>query len=199
MSNFVPETPQSLLKKLTSETASDPQWHRFVTLYTPVIRAWLKLTGLPVEQLDDALQTIFIRLVKKLRGQCYDVARGRFRTYLACIVRSTAVDLLRAKNVTQHQLIPDENHVETLPATTADIPFQVDAQFRLAVYDAALERLMQDTTLTPLQRDVLEGCILNDLSPTELCKKTAYPYHQVYRTLKRLQKRLQSMIDLWMI
>lgn len=201
MAAHIPDTPLTLLKKLTDENASDPQWHRFVTLYTPVIRAWLKLTGLPSSEADDTLQDILLKLVKNLRGQNYQIARSRFRTYLAQIVRSTAIDRLRRKQSQAAQktfsMSDQDFAILSLNDQSPDIPFQIDAQFQLAVYEAALENLRQDPTLTTLQRFVLHHCILNDTTPTQLAKTSPYSYTQIYRTRSTLQTLLQQRIRLW--
>lgn len=199
MASLIPDTPQTLLKVLTAEEASDPQWHRFVTLYTPVIRAWLKLYGLPPTEADDAQQEVFIRLIRNLRGQSYDQARSRFRTYLATIVRNIAIDSLRRKKKIQQRHLSSDDKLQNAPANIAEIPFQIDAQFKLAVYEAALESLSQDPTLTPIQIEVLQKCILGDFSLAQLAKVSSHSYNKLYRTKQHLQNRLQQRIDIWMI
>ncbi|MDO4528161.1 MAG: sigma-70 family RNA polymerase sigma factor [bacterium] len=201
MASLVPDTPQTLLKILTAEEASDPQWHRFVTLYTPVIRAWLKLHGLPPAEADDAQQEVFIRLIRNLRGQSYDQARSRFRTYLSTLVRNIAIDHLRRHRATQkhHTYSSEEDAVLATPADAVEVPFQIDAQFRLAVYEAALEGLRQDPTLTPLELEVLQHSILGEIPLTQLAQTSSHSYTKLYRTKQNLLQRLQQRIDIWLL
>ncbi len=99
-----PDTPKTLLRRLADPEAAQPQWARFHALYEPIVRAWLRLRGLRGDALDESVQDVFVRLVRVLRDNPHDPARGLFRTYLGKIVHSVACDRRRARR-RRHRLL----------------------------------------------------------------------------------------------
>ena len=99
--NIFPETPQALLKKIAelSNGADEIVWKELIELYAPALRLFVKLrdSNLPDADVEDVVQEVFIKLVEVLRRQAYDNARGRFRAYLAVMVRRILVDRYRRR------------------------------------------------------------------------------------------------------
>lgn len=200
MSINIPNTPVSLLKKLTKKNATAPQWDRFATLYTPVIRAWLKCKQIPEADLDDVQQIVFVKLLHLLREKPYDEARGKFRKYLYSIINSTAIDHFRKRLARQNHLQNgDQELIESHPDDHAPIPFQVDMQFQLARMHAAIEVIRRDPKLSPIYRKVLEECVINGEHPINLVKSTRFSYQHLYRIQKEIYKLIKKRMELWEI
>ena len=90
-----PDTPQTLLRKIAEYANGDDasEWARFVELYEPVIRIYITQFGdAGAADADDIVQDIFIRLVDVLRKGEYKPEKGRFRNYLASMVRRLLID-----------------------------------------------------------------------------------------------------------
>ena len=108
-----PDTPQTLLRKIAEYANGDDasEWARFVELYEPVIRIYITQFGdVGTADADDIVQDIFIRLVNVLRKGEYKREKGRFRNYLAAMVRRLLIDRHRremARGVTTLQIRSD--------------------------------------------------------------------------------------------
>ena len=92
---MIPDTPQTLLKKIAEYANGDDaaEWTRFVELYTPVIRQFVSLReDVGAADVDDIVQKIFVRLVDVLRTGTYCPEKGRFRAYLGSMVRRLLID-----------------------------------------------------------------------------------------------------------
>ena len=97
MSSF-PDTPSKLLRNLSECPVledDESNWGQFVEMYEPVIRAFLSVEGTNENDLDDAVQDVFMRLVRIMRREGYDPSRGRFRSYLRTVMRRVLIDRFR--------------------------------------------------------------------------------------------------------
>lgn len=193
-----PDTPQTLLNALSEDEASHLLWKRFVSLYTPLIRAWLELRGLPEDSLDDATQEVLLALVRHLRAKDYQRERARFRTYLSVIIHSIASDRLRQqrRHAARTSTLPVDVE-EIIDPTQVDLSVQLDAQYRLARYTAALQALQHQADLSPLQRAVLEGCFLRGESPTDLAVRLKLRPNSVIQARRRLRQRIDQLVERW--
>lgn len=95
---MIPDTPQTLLRKIAEYADGDDaaEWSRFVELYEPVVRQYAAMRGdSAADDADDIVQEIFVRLVEVLRGGEYKKEKGRFRNYLAAMVRRLLINIAR--------------------------------------------------------------------------------------------------------
>ena len=190
-----PDTPKTLLRRLADPEAAQPQWARFHALYEPIVRAWLRLRGLRGDALDESVQDVFVRLVRVLRDNPHDPARGLFRTYLGKIVHSVARDRRRALRAHGLEIPVPVDWCAAYPAHDRRLDERLDAQFRLVAYEAALKELRRDPRLTPFQRDVLESCILREETPAALARRLRRLPNTVVQTRRRLLLRLRAKVD----
>jgi RNA polymerase sigma-70 factor (ECF subfamily) len=84
------ETPISLLERLRLQPDS-ASWRRFVDLYAPLIRDWLRRYALQPAEVDDIVQEVLVVLVRELPQFRHDLRRGAFRRWL----RGVLVNRLR--------------------------------------------------------------------------------------------------------
>src|SRR5262245_13637159 len=85
-----PDTALSLLERLHATGAEDA-WRRLVTLYTPLLHAWLHTAGLQPADRDDLTQRVLEVLVRRLPEFTHSGRPGAFRAWL----RGITVNLLR--------------------------------------------------------------------------------------------------------
>jgi RNA polymerase sigma-70 factor (ECF subfamily) len=86
----VTETPVSLLDRLT-DRADAEAWQRFVTLYTPFIRGWLRRDPKLLADADDLVQEVLAAASRDLPG--FQRQRpGSFRAWL----RTITINRIRA-------------------------------------------------------------------------------------------------------
>src|SRR5262245_3562755 len=90
-----PSTHLSLLAAMLGAPGRDGAWETFEARYAPLIRTWCARRGLRGADADDLTQDILLKLFDRL--PTYDRTRGRFRDWLAVLVRNAALDWLRAR------------------------------------------------------------------------------------------------------
>jgi RNA polymerase sigma-70 factor (ECF subfamily) len=70
-------------------------WGEFVTLYQPLLTAYVRQRGLGEEDARDVVQDVFARLVKSLPEFELERHRGRFRSWLWQVCQSALCDWAR--------------------------------------------------------------------------------------------------------
>ena len=90
------ETRSSLLSRVRNP-ADTAGWREFVTLYEPLLLAYVRKKGLTEPDASDVVQEVLARLVKVLPDFELQRERGRFRTWLWKVTSSALVDWGRRK------------------------------------------------------------------------------------------------------
>jgi RNA polymerase sigma factor (sigma-70 family) len=85
------ETSKSLLKLLREQPDED-SWKRFVDLYAPLIRGWLRRYPVGADDADDLAQEVLAVVVRELPNFRHNEHRGAFRNWLRVI----SINQLRA-------------------------------------------------------------------------------------------------------
>ena len=203
-----PDTPQTLLRKIAEYANGDDasEWARFVELYEPVIRIYITQFGdVGATDADDIVQDIFVRLVDVLRKGEYKPEKGRFRNYLASMVRRLLIDRHRRGmarvsttlhrrsdllcNVSaSHQATID---LDDLPCNTPDPATVVDMRLRLARHQAAVEHvlsrtMLDDRTVAAYREYAIEG---------HPAAEVAVRHGMTINNLRQLKHRLDRMIS----
>jgi RNA polymerase sigma-70 factor (ECF subfamily) len=84
------DTSASLLDRLRKAPGSS-EWQRFVDLYSPLIRGWLRRHSLAPHDSDDVVQEVMTVIVRKLPAFQKEPRTGAFRGWL----RSITVNCVR--------------------------------------------------------------------------------------------------------
>src|SRR4051794_13876791 len=85
------ETRTTLLRRVRDPTDADA-WREFVTLYRPLLRAYVLKKGLAGSDADDVVQEVLVRLLKALPGFELARRRARFRTWLWTVTSNALAD-----------------------------------------------------------------------------------------------------------
>ena len=92
-----PDTPATLLARIAVQTTGhtdEAAWLRFFELYAPAIRKFAAGLGARDES-EDVAQEIFLKLVDVLRQGRYRADVGKFRCYVAAMIRREIVSQWR--------------------------------------------------------------------------------------------------------
>jgi RNA polymerase sigma factor (sigma-70 family) len=193
----VTETPVSLLDRLSDRDDAEA-WQRFVALYTPFIRGWLRRDPKLFADADDLVQEVLAAASRDLSG--FERQRaGSFRAWL----RTITVNRIRAhwKSRRFDPLAqPGRVHgdwLAELADPTSSLSRQWDQEHDAHVLRRLLEQVASDfepTTLRAFDQVVLHGRKSAEVS-TELKLSRNAILLAKSRVLQRLRELGRGLID----
>ena len=74
-------TRLSLLERLR-QPGDKEAWARFMAVYEPLLKGYVRSLNVPAHDADDVVQTVFISLLRAMPTFSLDREKGRFRTWL---------------------------------------------------------------------------------------------------------------------
>lgn len=191
-----PQTPRTLLRRLADLASGDDEaaWASFVELYDPVVREFVRLQqpDMPEADRDDLVQDVFARLVPTLRAGAFDPSKGKFRTYLATMVRRMLIDRFRemsARQVAQTVPLADVEPVAETPAAA----MLLDMKWRLARHHAAIEHVFAKSALSEQSRQVFMMSEVDGLSMKDIAEKLGLAPNAVRRIASRVRKMIAAV------
>ena len=108
-----PSTHKTLLERVQS--GDGVSWEEFYDRYAPVIRYSGTLFGFKETECDDLVQNVMAKFFVNANRFEYREGKVKFRTYLASIVRSQAIDMIRHRNVQRNAEAQSELEKLTTP------------------------------------------------------------------------------------
>ncbi len=192
-----PDTPVTLLARIaveaTGQRTDEAAWVRLFNLYAPAIRRFAELQGTPSSESEDVTQDIFLRLVAILRGGRYRADAGRFRCYLATLVRNELVSRWRKVQARAAcvplDAVPDEA-IATLPPEAAAL---LDAKWRLARHEAAIEHALTKTALSRQSREIYRAYALEGRPIDEVASAFGVSRNVVAQVKTRVNRMVASL------
>ena len=192
-----PDTPVTLLARIaveaTGQRTDEAGWVRLFNLYAPAIRRFAELQGTPSSESEDVTQDIFLRLVAILRGGRYRADGGRFRCYLATLVRNELVSRWRKAKARAAcvplDAVPDEA-IATLPPEAAAL---LDAKWRLARHEAAVEHALTKTALSRQSREIYRAYALEGRPIDEVASAFGVSRNLVAQVKVRVNRMVASL------
>ena len=94
--HFNNETTRSSVIRAVADTENEAAWQRFFDLYAGFVFSIARSKGLNDTDADDIVQMVFSDLARNLPSFKYDREKGRFRPYLAALVKWRVIDRLKA-------------------------------------------------------------------------------------------------------
>ena len=195
MSVFSP-TPRTLIRSLRelADGQDEARWARFVELYEPAIRDFIRVQDPDMSEADrdDLVQDTFVRMVPAIRNGVFDSSKGRFRNFLATVIRNLMVDRLRANAVrssaTAVAAAERLSGVESLAASEL-----LDMKWRLARHHAAVERIFARSALSEQSRRVYAMMEIDGLSTGEIAARTGLAANAVRRIISRVRRMVAAV------
>ena len=186
MSHPVEGTRASLLDRLRE--GPDPQdWARFDALYRDLLVRFCRSRGLQQADAEDAVQTVFGRLVGVLQRFQYDPARGRFRDYLYRCARSVVFESTRRPK-------PDAIDVDGVEEPVADDP-DLERSFEQEWVSHHYRRAIHALTsnLEPRSIEVFEALLAGG-EIRAVAERFQLSEAAVYKIQQRVRERLRDRI-----
>jgi RNA polymerase sigma-70 factor (ECF subfamily) len=187
-----------LLERLQVQPDTDA-WKRFVDLYTPVIRGWLRRHRLPEADVDDLSQDVLTVVVRELPGFRHDGRPGAFRRWLRVVTVNRLRGLWRQRR-SQPQGTGDTDFLKMLDQLAEpDSPLsrQWDQEHDRHVAERVLQMAEPDfeaTTWRAFRRVALENVRAAAVA-AELGMSVNAVLLAKSRVLRRLRQEVEGLID----
>ena len=192
------ETSTSLLDRLREQPDS-ASWQRWVDLYTPLIRGWLRRNAMLGPDADDVVQEVLAVVVRKLPQFHREPRTGAFRHWLRTITVHCLRDFWRSKRL-RPVATGDSNLLEMLDQLEdpdSALSHQWDLEHDRHVTHQLLELIkpkFEPSTWLAFQRVALEG-----VSPDQTAAELGMTVNAVFiaksRVLSRLREEGEGLID----
>ena len=196
MSNF-PETSTTLLARLAErETGIDQSaWHIFFDRYQPVMVEYARMKGAG-DDAEDVVQEVFADLANVFKAGRYVRDKGRFRNYLAKMLRNELISRFR-----REQVRPEKDSVGIEAASVIENrELQVEPSFagmdaddeawELARHRAAVEHVLTKTALSEQSRRIYRELMDTGESCAEVARRLGLPP----ATIRQVKSRVTRMI-----
>jgi RNA polymerase sigma-70 factor (ECF subfamily) len=187
-------TSTSLLERARGQDRQ--AWERLVDLYTPLVYAWCRRSGLQPADAEDVGQEVFRAVARGLAGFRKDRDGDSFRGWLRTITRNKVRDFADARKRCPPGAGGSDvaDRIEQLPEPEPEADLTADRQL---LYQRALEVLrteFEERTWQAFWRVVVE-----DVPADETARQLGTTLNAVYlaksRVLRRLREEFADLIE----
>lgn len=187
----IPDTRISILTAI-SKSSDSARWAEFVNVYEKPMRGFL-FTKFPSLEADDVIQETMIALIKALPNYHYTPdEKGHFRNYLMGILNHKACDMIRRRTKESEKR---EDYGKSLRGTTAADRDETDEQeFRVSLFNAALDQLLNDPAINPTHREIFRHIALLHEAPSDVAALFGITRNNVDQIKNRLRSRLAETV-----
>ena len=196
MSAF-PDTPATLLAKIAVQVTGQTNelaWVRFFELYEPAIRKFAECQGAKTEA-EDIAQEILMKLVDILRAGKYSTTAGKFRCYLATLIRREVINHWRkgqSRAVDEHISLDNPDAGLDI-ACDFDAGDELDLKWKLARHEAAVEHTLTKTALSKQSKDVYRAYVIDQMPLKEVEKRFNLTDDVIYKVKSRVEKMIAAL------
>lgn len=185
--NVFPATSQTLLQKLAAQITGEREsaWVRFFGLYEPAIKRFVTYHDSDHDP-EDVAQEIFLKLVNVVKSGGYSPTKGRFRAFLATMIRRHLVSLYRKDQARGAGMFVDIDEVElTVPP---DIAEQIDAKWRMARHQSAIEHVLTKTAISAQSRAIYRAYVEDEMPLEEVSARFGVTKAAIYKIKSRVEQ-----------
>lgn len=192
------DTSVSLLERLSLQPDED-SWKRFVDLYVPLIRGWLRRYGVTQQDAEDLAQDVLTVAVRELPGFHHSQQRGAFRHWL----RAVTVNRLRVLWRTRRYgaIATGDSDVARMLDQLADANSSLSAVWDRQHDEHVARRLMEliQPQFEPKTWQAFRSVVLDEMKAAEVARELGMSANAVLvaksRVLARLRQEMQGLTD----
>jgi len=194
MANAFPDTPVSLLAEIAVQVTGckdELQWVRFFELYQPAIRKFAEYQGAKSDA-EDVTQEVFLKLVDILRAGRYSADAGRFRCYLATLIRREVIGHWRkrqARASDEHVSIDNED-VGIVLVDTRDAGCELDLKWKLARHEAAVDHVLTKTALSAQSKGIYRSYVIDERPLRDVAQHFGVSENVVAKVKSRVERMI---------
>ena len=198
--NSFPTTSTTLIATLAEiDTGVDQSaWYRFFELYQPVMVEFARVKGAG-DDAEDVVQEVFADLVKVFRAGRYVRGKGRFRSYLAKMLRNELINRFRrmqsrpegaAEAIASEETAAECQVGRARTLAAPQEPLDDEGAWRLANHRAAVEHVLTKTSLSEQSRRIYRELLATGDSCAEVACRMGLPA----ATVRQVKSRVSRMI-----
>jgi RNA polymerase sigma-70 factor (ECF subfamily) len=189
-------TNLSLLAR--ARTGSGNDWDRLVTIYQPLIFAWLHRQGLPHHAVEELTQDVLLTVFRELGSFDHPGRPGAFRAWLRVITVNRSRAYWRAETHRPAAVGGSDFHLilEQLENPESDLSRQWNQEHDKHVVTRLLELLEAEftpSTMMAFRRQVFDGAEAEAVA-AELEMTVGAVYVAKSRVLSRLRKEAEGLL-----
>ena len=181
-----PSTHKTLLERV--QNGEEIAWSEFYDRYKGIIRAVGSLYHFSEDEQDDLLQRVMVKFFANAKTYVYRQGEVKFRTYLARIIRSEAVDTIRSNAARRNA--EESAWMFKIEDDSFDKEFM--DEWRKAVFAEALEELRSRVKFKTYQAFQLYG--LQNRPSKDVAALLEISEHQVQVAKSRCAEMLREII-----
>jgi len=182
-------TRATLLDRLRD--AADPlAWDEFFHRYWRLVFSLARRRGCSNHTAEEIVQQVMLTVFQQRAVFQYDPTQGRFRDWLATIVRNL-VAIQRRQPSQRVRAVGGEIAAEHIDAEQAGPDAECEATFEAALLAALLDVVRRE--VSPQTFQAFEMSVLGELPGARIAAMTGLSRNAVYLARKRVLRRLQEL------
>jgi len=186
MDNYV--TSHTLLARAIQDK-DQSSWEQFFERYKRYIYSLLRNLGIGPDELDDVTQEVMLTLWRRL--ETYDKSRGKFRNWLAGVVRFSAMNA-RSKQQTRKRMISEEPAIINDSITDENSFMQTaELEWKNFIMVSAMDNIRSEFSEKTIRAFEMS---LEEMSGEEIAKELDMAVSSVYNLKVRVKKRLMHEV-----
>lgn len=188
--HFNNESTRSSVLRAVANTENEAAWQRFFDLYAGFVFSIARSKGLNDTDADDIVQMVFSDLARNLPSFKYDREKGRFRSYLAALVKWRVIDRLKAVR-RDADLKADFMEEAKSAATTEDEDFE-EREWQSAAMEETLRRIKPE--VRPEHYAAFVASAVEGQDTDVVTKLYGISRDSLYQIRKRLMVKLREKL-----
>lgn len=188
--HFNNESTRSSVIRAVADTENAAAWNRLFDLYAGFVYSIARRKGLNDADADDIVQMVFADLARNLPSFKYDREKGRFRSYLAALVKWRVIDRLKA--VRRDADLKADFMEEAKAAGPGDDEF-ADREWQAVAMDNALRRIKP--SVRPEHYAAFVASTVEGQDTETVMKLYNLSRDNLYQIRKRLSERLRKVMS----
>ena len=188
--HFNNETTRSSVIRAVANTENEAAWQRFFDLYAGFVFSIARSKGLNDTDADDIVQMVFVDLMRNLLSFKYDREKGRFRSYLAALVKWRVIDRLKA---VRRDADLKADFMEEAKATGPGDDEFADREWKAVAMDHALRRIK--SSVRPEHYAAFVASTVEGQDTETVMKLYKLSRDNLYQIRKRLSERLRKVMS----
>ncbi len=186
------QTRATLLERL--QNGSDQLcWEEFFRCYWPAVFAMARRRGCSDHTAEEIVQDVMLKVFEQRDFYQYDPQRGRFRNWLAALVRNRIAEYHR-QPAQRNRARGDASDTEAPPPPNNDPTPDAECEtaFETALLPILLDMVRQE--VDPQTYLAFELLILDELPGKDVSRITGLSRNAAYKARRRVKKRLEELV-----